>query len=443
MREELLYFDLEIPCESYSSCKVNFSDVVTATMAKAPVIVAAVEIGTSKVTVLVGEVTPDSVNVIGRGSAPSAGAVVKGNIHDINKAARALGQALSQASESCGNLLLRSKLVTMVISGDSVRCSTGTGSAALPSGIVTEDKMEEARENAKVIDLDLNWEIMHSDDIFWKLDGRLVGNPLNQAGLKLVGALMIVQGNTSRIADFSNLMQNSELANAIPCAVYAPLCAKEVVLTPDELDDGAVLIDLGAGCTDYLVASGGGVLEAGTLQVGFDHVANDLAIGLGLPFAACRKLFENGTLKEALETRPHSLRIESAMGGEREIPLCHFETIIQARLEEIFEEVAKIIHVPGGGGAKGVLTGGGALYPPALDIFSRVFNIRCRAGSVQATSGNLDSPRYSAVWGALKAAADYQRENQEGLFQSTIEEMNNFGLYLPQWIGKLWKAIKF
>lgn len=412
-------------------------------MAKAPVIVAAVEIGTSKVTVLVGEVTPDSVNVIGRGSAPSAGAVVKGNIHDINKAARALGQALNQASESSGNLLLRSKIVTLVFSGDGVRCAVGCGSAALPSGIVTEDKMEEARANAKVIDLDPNWEIMHSDDIWWKIDGRLVGNPLNQGGLKLLGALLVVKGNTSRIADFANLLHNTELAGAPPFPVYAPLCAKEGVLTPDELDDGAVLIDLGAGCTDYLTVSGGGVQQAGTLQLGFDHVANDLAIGLNLPFAACRKLFESGTLQEAIETHQHSLKIESAMGSEREIPLSHFETIIQARLEEIFEEVHKAVNIPGGMSVKGVLTGGGALYPPVQDVFTRIFNLRCRVGSVQESSGNLNSPRYSAVWGALKAAADYQRDNEEGLFQTTIEEMNNFWLYLPQWLKKLRKAFKF
>jgi hypothetical protein len=64
-------------------------------------------------------------------------------------------------------------------------------------------------------------------------------------------------------------------------------------------------------------------------------------------------------------------------------------------------------------------------------------------GSVQESSGNLNSPRYSAVWGALKAAADYQRDNEEGLFQTTIEEMNNFWLYLPQWLKKLRKAFKF
>lgn len=420
-------------------------------MSKAPVIVSAIDIGTSQINVLVGEVTGGSVEIIGRGSAPSMGAVSKGEIRNMDLAAKALEQALTQADDSSGNQLLRSKLVTLLVSGGGIRCSGGVGSAMVRKGMVGEEEMNEARLNAQVIELASDWRIINTDDIYWRLDGRRVGYPLDQRGRKLEAKVLIVQGHIPRLDNFSNLVKSSELENAELYPVYSPICTKVGIMTDRELDDGGVLIDLGAGCTDYLTAHDGGVLDAGTLQLGFDHVANDLAIGLKLSFTVCRRLFENGTLNNAFEHNLSTLSIESPMGGNREIRLCQFETIIKARLREIFEEVQQKV-APHGGlqQATGILTGGGALYTPALEVFSEVFQIPCRVGSVVDASGsltNLDSPRYSAVWGALKVAADYYRvssgERNEGAIQGLINGMNNMWLYLPRGLGKLWKAFKF
>lgn len=419
-------------------------------MAKAPVIVTAIEIGTSQINVLVGAVTKDSVSVVGRGSAPAADAVIKGDIRNMEAAGKALDQALSQADDSCGNMLLRSQIVTLLVSGGGVICTRGIGTAAIRNagGVVGEYEMREARENAQVVEVLNDWKIINSDDICWRLDGRMVGNPYNQRGRKLEVEALIVQGHIPRLDNFVNLVRSSELENAKLYPVYSPICAKEGVATERELVDGALLIDLGAGCADYLTAHAGGILEAGTLQIGFDHVANDLAIGLGLPFAACRKLFENGTLKSALEQNLSVLNVAGAM-GTRQIPMSQIETIVDARLREIFEEIRKKVPSPSGQ-VNGILTGGGALYPPALEMFTKVFGIPCRVGTVADASGsvtNLNSPRYSAIWGALKVAASYHRSFigscPAGVFENMIEGMNNIGLYLPRLIDKLWKAFKF
>lgn len=419
-------------------------------MAKAPVIVSAIEIGTSQINVLVGEVTGDSVEVIGRGSAPSNGAVGKGEIRNMDLAAKALELALSQADDSSENQLLRSKIVGVLVSGGGFRCTSGVGSATLRNGVVGEEEMNEARANAQVIELASDWRIFNTDDIYWRLDNRRVGYPFNQRGRKLEVKSLLVQGHIPRLDNFTNLVRSTELENSLTYELYAPLCAKNGVMTEREADDGAVLIDLGAGCADYLTAHDGGVLDAGTLQLGFDHVANDLAIGLKLSFATCRRLFESGTLENAFKQNQSSLSLETPMGGMREIRLCQFESIIKARLREIFEEVEHKITLPGGKQqATGILTGGGALFSPACEIFTEVFQIPCRVGSVVDASGsltNLDSPRYSAVWGALKVVADQYRtaagDRREGPIQGVINGMNNIWLYLPRGIGKLWKAFK-
>ena len=119
------------------SIKVNHIENFSS-MAKSPVIVSAIEIGTSQINVLIGEVTADSVNVIGRGSANSGDAVIKGEIRNMEQAAKALELAVNQADESSGGALFRSRLVILLISGGGVLCTTGTGTAAVrnENGIV-------------------------------------------------------------------------------------------------------------------------------------------------------------------------------------------------------------------------------------------------------------------------------------------------------------------
>ncbi len=420
-------------------------------MGKSAVIATAVEIGTSQVSILVGEVTEDSVTIIGRGSAPSGEAMRKGEIRDMELISKAFEQAMAQADESSGGAVLRSTLVTQVISGGGVICTTGVGTASVrnEAGIVGEAEMNEARSNAQVIDITPGWQIINSDDISWRLDGRPVGHPLNQRGRKLEVRVLIILAPSVQVANFSDLIRNSELMNANLCTAYAPICAKEGTLTAKEADDGAILIDLGAGCTDFLVARDGGMLEAGTLQIGFDHVANDLAIGLRLPFGVCRKLLESGAVKTALEQESPALVIQLPKGGTREIPMSQFEAIINPRLQEIFDQVRKHIHTQGTL-FSGVLTGGGALHPGAVTLFSKTFNLPCRVGTVADATGSitgLDSPRCTAVWGALKIAAYYYRSFSAGkggsAFQRFLEGMNNIWIFLPRWAGKLWKAFKF
>lgn len=420
-------------------------------MGKASVIATAVEIGTSQISILVGEVTELSVTVIGRGSAPSGEAMRKGEIRDMELVSKAFEQAMAQADESSGGAVLGSAIVTQVISGGGVICTTGVGTASVrnEAGIVGEAEMNEARSNAQVIEITPGWQIINTDDIFWRLDGRPVGHPLNQRGRKLEVQVLIVLAPSAQVANFSDLIRNSELLNAKLYNAYAPICAKEGTLTDKEADDGAVLIDLGAGCTDFLVARDGGMVEAGTLQIGFDHVANDLAIGLGLSFGVCRKLLESGAVKAAIEQESPALVIQLPNGGPQEIPLSRFEAIINPRLQEIFEQVRKHIRTQGAL-FSGVLTGGGALHPGALELFSKTFNLPCRVGTVADATGSitgLDSPRCTTVWGALKIAAYYYRSFSAGkggsALQRFLEGMNNIWIYLPRWIGKLWKAFKF
>lgn len=418
----------------------------------APAIVSALEIGTSQTNILVGEVTDNSVNVIGKASVPSGGVIVKGEVDNVDAASKVLNRALEQLDKECVDMLQRSQLMTLVFTGGGVCCKEGRGSVSVcnQEGIVGEKEIDEAYAMAGSIAKDPDWKGIHTTPVSWKLDGRIVGQPLNQKGRQLELTALIVLGHLNEMGNLENVVRGSELATMDLYHAYAAVCAKEGCISEAELDDGVVLVDLGAGCVDYLTAWSGGIHDAGTLKLGFNHVANDLSIGLKLPFVTCQKLFEDGTLNRALQENWRAISVKQNNGAVKEIKLSSFETIIAARVEEIFEEVRKEIqHLPGSGSCTGILTGGGALYPPALDIFSKVFGVNCRVGSVADASGSitdLASPRYSTVWGALKIAAHYQRTllgDQGGYFSSAIDVMNNIWVYLPRTFAKLWKAFKF
>jgi len=173
-------------------------------------------------------------------------------------------------------------------------------------------------------------------------------------------------------------------------------------------------VDIGAGKTEYLVYFYRGVCASGVIPLGMEHVANDLSIGLKLHIDACRRLLENGTLAKAIQEKKSSLELPGSTGRMMTIPLTSFEVIVDARIREIFELIRRQLrekNAPRALGAGGILTGGGAEYFRSRELFCDIFDMNCRIGIPANAPGagfDLDSPRFSAIWGALKVAAYFQ-----------------------------------
>ena len=146
-----------------------------------------------------------------------------------------------------------------------------------------------------------------------------------------------------------------------------------------------------------------------------EHVANDLAIGLNMHIDSCRKLLESGALERAILEKKPMLEFPGSARRIRQIPVSSFEVIVDARLREIFELIDRQLREKGSPralGAGGILTGGGAEYFRSRELFSEVFDMDCRIGMPADAGGavaDLASPRFSAVWGALKVAAFFQQ----------------------------------
>ena len=416
-------------------------------------IISAIEIGTSKFCVLVGEIDDNGrLDVIGRGEAPSAASVVKGEIVDVERAYEQLSKALEEADRASERALGASRLVMVLVTGCGIALQRGVGMVQIRNAdrIVTEKELEEAKDNARVLNLSAERRIINTCDSYFMVDGRRVSNPLRHHGSKLEAHIHIVHGISARVENFCKLVRDSGLEDADIDVVFSPIAAEYGVLSERERDEGVLLVDLGAGCTEYVMEYDNGLCAAGVLQVGMEHVANDLSIGLGLSIDQCRKLLVSNELARDGGGGAAELRLRGVTGAERLIPLSSFDAVIDCRLREIFTIIRRQLEQAGSPctlAVGGVMTGGGALFPRARELFGEVFDLSCQVAHPRDAEGaitDLASPRYSAVWGALKLAADYLESEGGpggggGLFASLGHNANAFW----RGLGKLGKAIKF
>ena len=384
-------------------------------------IVCAIELGTSKISILTGEVSADgSVDIIGRGCVPSQG-IIKGEITDAQSAEAALSRALEEAEKSC-SLLAGCKLVTVLVTGCGIDSQSGVGSTVVKNAqrTVTMNEIIEAEENAEIINLVSEREIINKSTSYYLLDNRRVSNPENMPGSRLDAYVHLVHGVSSRIRNFTNLVRSFGFENADMEIIFSPLAASYGIVTRSERENGILLVDFGMGCTDYAVEFNDGTTGSGVLQIGFDHVANDLAIGLDLPIDTCRRVLESGELERAREENRETIDFPSGINGLRRIPLASFEIIIDARLRETFEIVRSKLaaaKVPLNFGSGIIATGGGSRFYRTREILGEVFNTHCQVrhpADLRGALTGLDDPRFSASWGALKYAAVCLRRSAGG-----------------------------
>lgn len=384
-------------------------------------IVTAVDLGTSKICVLVGEILPNgNLKIIGHGCVPSGGAIVKGEICNMDKAAELLAMAMEEADRRSNQELNNSSLVVVPVTGCGIESVQGVGSALInsESQLVTDKECNEAIENAKYQQLSAGREIINISESWFEIDDRPVKNPISQSGRKLDAHVHIVHGVSSRVQNFKKIIRDCGFEDSVIYPAFAPLVTDYGILSEDERASGALLIDLGAGTTEYDVECNSVLRASGVIQVGFDHVCNDLAVGLDLKIGICRKIIEEGTLTRAIREHRDVLEFPgSKVNSIRRIPVTSFETIIDLRLREIFEIIKNILaekNELNQLGAGGILTGGGAMFERTGAIFRDVFEMNCRIAQPLENGEPiplLPNPRFCTAWGALRLAVAYEAMN--------------------------------
>ena len=395
-------------------------------------IVCSVEFGTSKICVLVGQLENNGkVKLLGYEVVPSANAVIKGEISDMKRVVEILHKAFDSVEKKSNCDLARCSVITVVVTGGGIDSTQETAGVTVntPNGIVTENEKRAVTEGARNLALTNGKEIINLCPSSFTLDQRRVSEPCGQSGKYLEADVHVVSANCRRLNPFIQALRETGFEDVDIEPVFTPLADVNGAVDDDAHEPGFILLDIGAGTTEYLLNIDEGIRCSGVIRVGMEHVANDLAIGLSLPIDQCRRFLTEGVLMNAIRSEQEFIEVQARPRYVRKIPVSSCEAIADARLRELITIVHNKVAANGNLntlGAGGLLTGGGALYAPVKDIFTSVFDISCRTVVPRNTHcGALEDPRFSAVWGALTLAPDFvETPVRESKIQEFLKRFN-------------------
>jgi cell division protein FtsA len=384
-------------------------------------IIAGLEIGTSKICVVVGEQGPDgALNIIGLGQARSRG-VRKSEIIDPAQVEEDLRAAMFEA-EQMADVEIRS--VYLGVSGAHIRGFNNRGVHPVVSADreISTDDVEDVVKNAKAINLPAENTVIHAVRQHFYVDGQEgVTNPVGMLGARLEVDMHVIHGSANRLQNAIRLVRATSLE--VDDVVFNGIAASLALLNSEQKELGALVIDLGGGTTEYVVYSNGVIRHSGVLAVGGDHVSNDLAYGLKVPLSRAEKLkVEYGAASIGDQTKGETISLTNELGLElKRINREHLQRIMSLRLQEIFElivldlERAGLVQYLRAGV---VLCGGGSRVPGIVQLAEDLFQMNISAGHATAISGltaALDQPEFAAAIGLVKFGS-LKARRREGRF---------------------------
>lgn len=371
-------------------------------------ILVGLEIGTSKICAVVGEGRDDStIRILGVGQTPSRG-IRKGEIVDFGTASQCIHDALADAEEKSD---VEIKSVWVAVSGGHIQSFNSRGATVIPEdrGEVEEVDLRDVEISAKEVNLPKENTFLHAVIQKYYVDGHDgVLNPLGMLAHRLEANFHIVHGVTTRIQNTIRCIK--EVGVDVEDIVLSSLAAAEVVLDANQKNLGALVIDIGGGTTDYIVYADGAIQHSGILAVGGDHVTNDISIGLRLPITRAEKLkIEEGSVEIGIGLPGELITVKNDSGfSGREVEREMLNTIIHARMREIFEHLKKQIdpHVPIDMLGSGVMiTGGCALLKGVRTLAEEIFEVPVHVTVPQSVTGPtsaFENPQLTTAIGLLK-----------------------------------------
>jgi cell division protein FtsA len=374
--------------------------------------VVGLDVGTTKVAVLIGEFTSEGeTRIVGAGSARAEG-IKKGVVVNMDEAADSIRAAVAKAERMAG---VEIRGVCAAVSGPHIRSFNSRGVIAIPAARreVTARDVEKVTEAARSITLPFDREIVHSMPQDFVVDNQAgIRDPVGMSGARLEAEVHIV---TALGMSLENMLKVSKKVGLeIVDMVFDPFAAARAVLTRDEMNLGCLLVDVGGGITNYALYHGGTVRASGVVAAGGVNVTNDLAVGLRTngPVAEDLKI-DHGVALASLVNDEETAMVPGIGEREaREVRTQILSAIIEPRTEEIFTMVKKAVaNDPFYNllGAGIVLAGGGSRLRGMEGVAEEVFDLPVRTGkacNLMGLSELVDSAEWTTGIGLLLHGRD-------------------------------------
>ncbi len=371
--------------------------------------VVALDIGTTKTVALIGKlVTGQVLRITGFSECPSVG-LRKGNIVDLEMAAKAVEQTVEAAEQMSGRTVTEAYLG---IGGSNIGCLNSRGIVAVADDEISSVDMAQVLQASKEVNVNPDRKILHLLPRSYVVDGYDgIIDPVGMAGSRLEVETHVITAGTTAVQNYLKCIQRAGLKTRE--LVVNALGSADIVLAPAEKDLGAVVLDIGGGTTDLVIYQQGSPLFTTVLPIGGDHITNDLAIGLRTSFIQAEQIKrEHGQALVDYLPDDNNIPVGGVIGQDtRYVSARLVASIIEPRVREIFGLVYReITHsgfrgpLPGGV----VLTGGVALLPRIGEVAAEILQLSARIGRPRGLPGladDLGSPVYSSVVGILNWAA--------------------------------------
>jgi cell division protein FtsA len=384
-------------------------------MARRTKIHVGLEIGTSKTCLVVGEVKADSaVKILGIGETKSAG-IRKGEIYDYSQIRACLKDALAKA-EDASDVEIGS--VFLAVSGAHIQGVNHRGTYRLPDGdpVVSHDHVEEARTIAREVHIPHDHVYLHPIIRNYWLDGlEHSSSPVGLFGKTVEADFHVVHGIGTRIQNSIKLVR--EMPLEVDDVVFSPIATAQMALDREARENGALVIDIGGGTTDYALYIGGVITASGCIPVGGDHVTNDIHLVTGLPFSKAErlKITEGDASSDPVRSVGVARLTDDRGFAEVEVNRGVLNEVIRQRLEETLRLVlqrlpAKSLDAIGGGI---FLTGGTSLMRGFSDLAFEVFSrdiYRPELPEISGVQASFKDPRYATVIGLIRYAQILETE---------------------------------
>ncbi len=370
-------------------------------------IIAALDIGTTKVVALVGERDEHGgIYVIGHGISPAEG-LRRGVVVDMDKTVRSIQKAVEDAQMVSGTVIDR---VTVGIAGEHVRSinSHGVVGVSRSDKEVTPMDVQKAIEAARTVAIPVDREIIHVIPQDFSVDDQTgVKDPTGMSGVRLEVEAHIVTASVTTARNIYRALERCRLG--IDHIVLESLGLANIHLTQREMTTGAVVIDIGGDITNMALFYDGAIRSTAAIPLGSRNVTNDIAIGLRTTLDQAEELKLGYGAALASMVDPEEMVVVTGMGGKgsREISRNVLASIIEPRMEEILSLVARELKKIGRSdniAAGMVLTGGGAMLPGTVELAEQLFDVPVRLGQVKGFThipDELNTVRFATAHGLL------------------------------------------
>lgn len=377
-------------------------------------LIVGLDIGTSKVLAIVGEVNVDGdVEIIGYGHHPATG-MRKGVVANIEETVTAIQRAVEEAELMAGCQIYS---VFAGIAGAHINSFNSHGVVAVRDSEVDENDVDRVIESAKAVAIPNDQSILHVLPQEYIIDGQEgIRHPIGMNGIRLEANLHMVTASVSSEKNIEKCIRRCGLE--VDDIILEQLASCESVLTMDEKELGVCLVDIGGGTTDIAVYSEGAVRHTAVIPVAGDQITNDIAIALRTPTASAEEIKKRyGCALRQLAAVDESIEVQTV--GDRPSRKLSKQTlseVVEPRIEELFELIRVDLRRNGfdhliRSGV--VLTGGSSKMEGMIELAEEIFHLPVRLGMPKYLGGLSEvvkNPIYSTGVGLVQ----FGHANQSG-----------------------------